>query len=70
MPAVSDLDACPECGTSWLAEPIPEASRHHYGGRTHFRRLIGIYDPRRDRTVAWRCPDCGTEWDRNAKAEQ
>lgn len=27
-------------------------------------RAIGLYDMERDRTVAWRCPDCGYEWGR------
>ena len=25
-------------------------------------REIGIYDMGRDRTVRWKCPDCGEEW--------
>ena len=35
-----------------------------YGDATHGSRRIGIYDRGRDRTVAWRCPDCGHQWDR------
>ena len=27
-------------------------------------REIGVYDSIRDMTVAWRCPDCGHQWDR------
>jgi len=27
-------------------------------------REIGIYDQEKDRTVAFRCPDCGHEWGR------
>jgi len=30
----------------------------------HFGREIGIYDQGRDRTIAWRCPDCDHEWPR------
>ena len=30
----------------------------------HWGRRIGIYDMEKDRTVAWKCPDCGCEWDR------
>ncbi|WML44577.1 hypothetical protein [Neobacillus sp. PS3-40] len=33
-------------------------------GATHFTRKIGIYDVVKDRTVKWKCPDCGGEWDR------
>ena len=25
-------------------------------------RAIGMYDMERDRTVAYKCPDCGGEW--------
>lgn len=65
---VSQLDACPSCGEDWLGPDIPEASRHLYGGKTHFSKVIGVYDTSRDRTAAWRCPACGQEWDRNAVA--
>lgn len=27
-------------------------------------RQIGLYDMDKDRTVAWKCPDCGHEWAR------
>jgi hypothetical protein len=27
-----------------------------------FKREIGIYDRNKDRTVSWKCPDCGGEW--------
>ena len=57
----ADADNCPNCGTSLLDKPIPEESRHMYGGKTHFRRVIGIYSREQDRTVAWRCPDCDYE---------
>lgn len=30
-----------------------------------FKREIAIYDRDRDRTVAYRCPDCGHEWNRS-----
>jgi predicted RNA-binding Zn-ribbon protein involved in translation (DUF1610 family) len=59
-----DTESCPACGADWRDEPIPENIRHHYGDRTHFSRRIGIYDMGSDRTVAWRCPDCGKEWPR------
>jgi hypothetical protein len=56
---------CPFCGVSFQGDPIPEGLRaEYYGGSTHYSRLIAIYDRDRDRTVAWRCPDCHKEWDR------
>lgn len=57
-------DDCPHCGVSLIGDPIPEADRHFFGNATHFRREIGVYDRERDRTVAYRCPDCGKEWAR------
>lgn len=61
---MSDFTHCPKCGADFQGPPIPEQHRQHYGKHTHFSRLIGIYDMDRDRTVAWRCPDCGHEWPR------
>jgi len=33
----------------------------------HWGRQIGIYDFYEDRTVGYRCPDCGHEWSRKWK---
>ncbi len=57
-----DTKACPECDASWIGSPIPAAYREHHGKRTHYSRIIGVTDMWLDRTVAWRCPDCGKEW--------
>jgi len=57
-------DNCPHCGVSLIGEPIPIRRRLDYGGKTHFRREIAIYDRDKDRTVAYKCPDCGQEWKR------
>lgn len=57
-------DRCPSCGVSLIGDTIPAGIRHLYGGATRFRREIGIYDRGLDRTVAYRCPDCGHEWPR------
>ncbi len=54
---------CPSCDADLRGEPIPDETREHYSV-THYSRRIGIYDRRLDRTVAWRCPDCGYEWPR------
>lgn len=56
-------DQCPHCSASLVGEPIPEHLRASYGA-THFARAIGVVDPRKDRVVRWRCPDCGWEWPR------
>lgn len=55
-------DVCPACGASWIGEEIPVDLRHHYGGPTHYRRTIGIYDLYKDQRVAIDCPDCGTRF--------
>jgi len=65
---VSLFCECPACGADLRSTPIPVASLHLYGDTptcdgcglsSHFSRLIGVYDERRDRTDHWRCPDCG-----------
>lgn len=61
---INGFEGCPKCKVSWIGTPIPHASREHYGGNTHFKREVGIYDMNRDMTVAWECPDCKTRFDR------
>lgn len=58
-------NTCPHCDTNLIGDPIPEDIRHHYGDKTHFRRVIGIevrgvYDG----VLYYRCPDCGGTWHR------
>lgn len=53
-------DTCPKCLANLQGEPIPPEDRQYYPPAvTHFDRIISIYDRGLDRTVAWRCPDCG-----------
>lgn len=57
---MSAPDNCPLCDTDLRGEPIPEKSRHNYGGKTHFKREIliqiqGVYDG----GLFYMCPDCG-----------
>lgn len=74
------MDNCPNCNVSlkggliWDTffkqyEDEAEADRiaEMYGAtRTtgHWGRKIGLYCMDRDRTVAWKCPDCDHEWGR------
>jgi hypothetical protein len=58
-------ETCPHCNASMQGSGIPEEMQHLYGGATHFSRVIGIYSMDEDRTIAWRCPDCGQEWPRD-----
>ena len=68
---MADFCTCSACGADLRGPTIEPTHRHLYGtvvecrhgcgGEPHYSRLIGIYDMERDRTVAWRCPDCGHE---------
>lgn len=60
------MSPCPKCQASLQGEPIPLAQQEAYGGVTHFDRRIAVYDRDLDRTMAWKCPDCGHEWPRKA----
>lgn len=62
-----EQDSCPECGGSFIDGPIPETHREHFGGSTHYRSLIAVYDRERDCTVAWKCPHCKHQWPRDAR---
>lgn len=58
-------DNCPACNASLIGAPIPEENRHlHAPGSTHYYRVIGLYDRKKDRTTHWKCPDCGHTWER------
>jgi len=55
-------------GAAWfefrgpLSCPLCSADLRDYEHGAPFKREIGVYDSGADRTVAWRCPDCGGEW--------
>lgn len=49
---------CPQCGCSWVGNPIPEELRKEYGGRRYFTRLVQNYDWKTKKVVAYECPDC------------
>lgn len=55
---------CPLCQSDLTSDPIPEEWLDAYGGATHYSRVMGLYSLERDRTIAYRCPDCNGEWDR------
>lgn len=74
---------CPNCDISFDGGLIWESGIKMYGdvekadkyaaayGATrttgHWNNKIGIYDMERDTIGAWRCPDCGHEWERNRR---
>ncbi len=76
-----DTDFCPSCGVSLVGGLIFETGLRKYGNRKdaleyaecygasetqgEWKREIAIYDRDLDRTVAYRCPDCGHIWDRD-----
>lgn len=57
---ITDTDRyCKKCGADWLGQEIPEKDRESFGNHTNFSRRISMYDRDLDRTVAYKCPDCG-----------
>jgi hypothetical protein len=57
-------EKCPHCEADLKGDPILEADRDHYGGKTHYSLVIGIqYDynsPQHyDGISEWMCPFCG-----------
>lgn len=63
-PIMSEVVACPKCHADFDGGPIPEEHRQYYSPPYRWSRRIAIYDQSKDRTVAWKCPDCGHEWKR------
>lgn len=66
---VSELNECPNCGTNWVGQEIPEADRELFGNYTHFQRgPIGVEyrstTEDYDGVSEWECPDCKTRWGR------
>jgi hypothetical protein len=67
FPLSGDPDRCPylDCDADLRGEPIPEESRHLYGGATHFKRELvcevrGVYDG----GLYYICRDCGRPYHR------
>lgn len=58
MDEILNRTECPKCNTSWVGVEIPKKVQEQFGGRTHYSRLLAIYDRDADVTVIWRCPDC------------
>ena len=59
-----ELDACPKCKRSLIGKPIPFKDRECFGGATHFKLEIAMYDLKKDRTDRYVCPFCNHEWPR------
>lgn len=57
-------ETCPACGIDLNGEEIPVSMRSSYSPPYRFSRVIGIYDMDADMTIAWKCPDCGHQWER------
>ena len=71
---------CPSCNTNLEGELIYETFLKRYKDKEKALKTaemygatettgrwgheISIYDIALDRTVRWRCPHCGNEWDR------
>jgi hypothetical protein len=63
-----EIKHCSECGSLWHDTPIPEESRHLFGGSKWFSRVILLSSWETDKGYAYQCPDCGTTWDRDTGA--
>lgn len=59
---------CPVCHADFSGEPIPEADREHFGGATHFLRVVAVTHPGEDFARDWLCPDCGHTWPRRVRS--
>jgi hypothetical protein len=60
---------CPQCNADLRGERIPQKwiDDGSYGPEDpYYYRTIAIYSMAQDRTVAFRCPDCGHEWGRGS----
>lgn len=56
------LDACPACDSNWEGH----TTRCSDGGPIAFSRVHGVYDDTAE-AVAFRCPDCATEFPRDPR---
>lgn len=57
--------ACPKCGVSWDAGPIPEKSHQYYSPPYRYSRVIGVERPEiYDGTLYHECPDCRAQFPR------
>jgi len=61
---MSERNSCPKCAANWIGAPIPADIREFYYPPYFFKREVGLYDQGRDITVAYKCPDCQTVFDR------
>ena len=52
-----------------VAELKAKEASDQYGGG-YFYRDIAIYDSDLDRTVGYKCPDCGKTWERDFKKDR
>lgn len=53
---------CPHCHADLTGPSIPAKDREHFGGKTHYSRVVVVIDRLLDRVDRYRCPDCGREW--------
>lgn len=62
-------ETCPSCHAKMQGDPIHEKHREAFGGKTHYSRIISMYDVEEDRTTHYRCPECQFIWRRDVKEE-
>lgn len=59
----NEPEFCPNCKVDFMGWAIPQEDWHCFGARFGSRKFL-VYDIDKDETVAYRCPDCQHEWDR------
>lgn len=55
-------ETCPKCGSNFK-----EVEQMSDGNDFHHFRVVGIYDNRVDAVVAWYCPTCKHQWNREGE---
>lgn len=58
---------CPQCNENMIYGEIPAIQKHNYGD-DYFYNWIGVYSVEKDRTVAFRCPSCGSTFEADFSA--
>jgi hypothetical protein len=53
---------CPNCKRSLEGDVIPDKYRDHYGGATHYTKVLAHQFTDFDKVAGWRCPFCSHIW--------
>lgn len=59
---ITKLENCPECGTNWVDQPIPEKYRENYSAPYFYSRVVGVEMIDEDFISYFQCPDCNHQF--------